>query len=55
MRFRGLGKSLAGAAVTLLGLTLPALAHPHIFIDAKVTITFDDSGAVVGAAPRLDV
>ncbi|WP_137152595.1 DUF1007 family protein [Devosia sp. FKR38] len=48
MNFRGLGKSLAGAGVTLLGLTLPALAHPHIFIDAKVTITFDDSGAVVG-------
>ena len=34
--------------MALLALTLPTLAHPHIFIDAKVTITFDDSGAVVG-------
>lgn len=24
----------------------PALAHPHIFIDAKAVISFDDSGAV---------
>jgi nickel/cobalt exporter len=33
---------------TLLGalLATPALAHPHIFIDAKATVVFDDSGAV---------
>ncbi|MGV8856341.1 MAG: DUF1007 family protein [Devosia sp.] len=32
----------------LLGLATPAMAHPHILIDAKVSIIFDDSGAVVG-------
>jgi ABC-type nickel/cobalt efflux system permease component RcnA/ABC-type uncharacterized transport system substrate-binding protein len=26
----------------------PAAAHPHIFIDAKTTIVFDDQGAVAG-------
>ncbi len=29
-------------------MAAPAIAHPHILIDAKVTITFDDAGAVVG-------
>ena len=28
-------------------LPLPALAHPHIFIDARATITFNDAGEVV--------
>jgi ABC-type nickel/cobalt efflux system permease component RcnA/ABC-type uncharacterized transport system substrate-binding protein len=28
-------------------LATPALAHPHIFVDAKATITFDDAGQVV--------
>lgn len=34
--------------LALLGAVLatPALAHPHIFIDAKATVVFDDSGAV---------
>ena len=32
----------------LLGLATPAAAHPHIFIDATVTVVFDDSGAVIG-------
>lgn len=27
-------------------LATPAVAHPHIFIDAKATVVFDDSGAV---------
>lgn len=27
-------------------LATPAAAHPHIFIDAKATVVFDDSGAV---------
>ena len=29
-------------------LVLPAAAHPHIFIDAKVAVVFDDAGAIVG-------
>lgn len=31
-----------GAAI----LASPAVAHPHIFIDAKATVVFDDSGSV---------
>jgi len=42
------GRALAGAALGVVALSLPALAHPHILIDAKVAITFDDSGAVAG-------
>ncbi|MDB5589287.1 MAG: hypothetical protein JWP26_4257 [Devosia sp.] len=34
--------------VMALVLVLPAAAHPHIFIDAKVTVVFNDAGAVVG-------
>ena len=30
----------------VFGMAAPALAHPHIFIDAKVTVVFDDSGAI---------
>lgn len=37
----------AGTLVTL-ALTLPAVAHPHILIDAKATIVFDADGAVSG-------
>lgn len=47
MRFSSFGHRLAGVVLGVCGLVLPALAHPHILIDAKVTITFDDSGAVV--------
>ncbi|GLQ52779.1 DUF1007 family protein [Devosia nitrariae] len=36
---------LAGI-VMLLAFVEAAQAHPHIFIDAKVTVTFDDQGAV---------
>lgn len=31
----------------LLGMTAPAMAHPHIFIDAKVRVEFDAAGAIV--------
>ncbi len=34
--------------VMLAATPLPALAHPHIFIDAKATIVFDDAGDVAG-------
>lgn len=37
-------------AILVLAATLsplPALAHPHIFVDARATITFDDAGRVV--------
>jgi ABC-type nickel/cobalt efflux system permease component RcnA/ABC-type uncharacterized transport system substrate-binding protein len=39
---------LAGVmlALTVLVAT-PALAHPHIFVDARATITFNDAGEVV--------
>jgi nickel/cobalt transporter (NicO) family protein len=45
-------KFLRKAAVFWLGLVMSvamaggAMAHPHIFIDAKVTVVFDDAGAV---------
>ncbi|WP_375451622.1 DUF1007 family protein [uncultured Devosia sp.] len=39
---------LAALGVMGLALVIPAMAHPHIFIDAKVTVVFDDSGAIVG-------
>ena len=29
-----------------LAFAQPALAHPHIFIDARAIVSFDDSGAV---------
>lgn len=41
--------SLRNAAVVVLGLlgsSQAALAHPHIFIDARVAIGFDDEGRV---------
>lgn len=40
--------ALAGAFLLLLATAVPALAHPHIFIDAKATIVFDDAGDVTG-------
>ncbi|UJW86835.1 HoxN/HupN/NixA family nickel/cobalt transporter [Devosia sp. SL43] len=48
MTFRVLRRRLAGAVVGLLAFTLPAIAHPHIFIDAKVTVVFNDAGDVIG-------
>lgn len=41
-----LGLRLFACAAGLLGLTLPAVAHPHILIDAKATVVFDANGAV---------
>ena len=41
---RAIAALVVGAAL----LPLPVLAHPHIFIDARATITFDDAGQVVG-------
>lgn len=39
-------RALGGAGLMLLGAAAPALAHPHIFIDAKVAIGFDSSGRI---------
>src|SRR5690606_4918427 len=41
--FRRLAALGLAAAAMLLGAGA-ALAHPHIFIDAKATLVFDDSG-----------
>lgn len=38
--------SVIAAALVCLGLVQPAQAHPHIFIDAKVTVGFDDQGRI---------
>lgn len=35
-----------GLVLFALAAVLPAAAHPHIFIDAKLTVVFDDTGAV---------
>ena len=41
-------RTLAGSAVVALALAAPAMAHPHILIDAKATVVFDASGAIAG-------
>jgi ABC-type nickel/cobalt efflux system permease component RcnA/ABC-type uncharacterized transport system substrate-binding protein len=33
-----------GVALLALGLAAPAFAHPHIFVDAKAALVFDDAG-----------
>ncbi|UXN75352.1 DUF1007 family protein [Devosia sp. A8/3-2] len=48
MTVSNLARLLAVVLAGLLALMTPARAHPHIFIDAKVSVQFDDSGAVVG-------
>ncbi len=35
------------SAIVLTGAAAPAVAHPHIFVDAKAKVVFDDSGALV--------
>ena len=41
-------RRLIAALVVLAALLpLPAVAHPHIFIDAKSAVTFNDAGEVV--------
>ena len=37
---------IVGAAAVALGLAQPVLAHPHILIDARTTISFDAEGRV---------
>jgi ABC-type nickel/cobalt efflux system permease component RcnA/ABC-type uncharacterized transport system substrate-binding protein len=39
---------IAALCVAGLALVLPAMAHPHIFIDARVTVVFDAAGSIVG-------
>ena len=46
-RFRAWALRLAGLVLVLFGLVQPAMAHPHIFIDAKVAVVFDDAGRIV--------
>jgi nickel/cobalt exporter len=41
-------RGIAALALCTGLMPLPALAHPHIFIDAGVAITFNDAGEVVG-------
>ncbi|KRA50167.1 DUF1007 family protein [Devosia sp. Root635] len=48
MNFGSIWRRVTGAAAVLLMLATPALAHPHILIDAKVTVVFDGNGAVAG-------
>ncbi len=45
---RGLALRLAGLFLVAFGLVQPVLAHPHIFIDAKVDVVFDDAGRIAG-------
>lgn len=45
---RRLALQALGVIVAVFALAAPAVAHPHIFIDAKVTIVFDDAGNVIG-------
>src|SRR4051812_47670123 len=43
-----MSRLVAALLVLFVGLLpLPAFAHPHIFIDAKAIITFNDAGQVV--------
>ena len=43
---RRIGAALVAAICGLVLAVVPALAHPHIFIDAKATIVFNDAGDV---------
>lgn len=45
-RFGAWALRLAGLVLVLFGLAQPAMAHPHIFIDAKVAVVFDDDGRI---------
>jgi nickel/cobalt transporter (NicO) family protein len=40
--------ALAAALALLLAFAFPAFAHPHIFVDAKATVVFNDAGDVIG-------
>jgi nickel/cobalt exporter len=43
---RALFEALLGGAIAIAAA--PAAAHPHIFIDAKATIIFNDAGELIG-------
>ena len=43
-----LARRLIGMIAMLLGPAAPAMAHPHIFIDAQVSVVFDEAGAIAG-------
>jgi ABC-type nickel/cobalt efflux system permease component RcnA/ABC-type uncharacterized transport system substrate-binding protein len=45
-RFGAWALRFAGLVLVLFGLVQPAIAHPHIFIDAKVVVVFDDAGRI---------
>lgn len=45
-RFGAWALRFAGLVLVLFGLAQPAMAHPHIFIDAKVAVVFDDAGRI---------
>lgn len=45
-RFWAWGGRVAGLLVVALASVVPAQAHPHIFIDAKVVVVFDDAGRI---------
>jgi len=45
---RRFAAALAVALAPLAAFVAPAFAHPHIFIDAKATIVFNDAGDVTG-------
>jgi len=46
---RHLLRRLVGAIVaTLCWTSSPAVAHPHVFVDAKTEVIFDASGAITG-------
>lgn len=42
------------ALIPLIALASPALAHPHVFIDASVTATVDDQNRLTGFRIRWD-
>jgi ABC-type nickel/cobalt efflux system permease component RcnA/ABC-type uncharacterized transport system substrate-binding protein len=41
-------RALSIALFLTMCAVVPAAAHPHIFIDAKATVVFDNTGAIVG-------
>ena len=41
-------RTLVGGAAIALALATPAVAHPHILIDAQASVIFDASGAITG-------
>ncbi|MHA6729049.1 HoxN/HupN/NixA family nickel/cobalt transporter [Devosia sp. A369] len=48
MNFWAVSRRVIGVVAVMLGLVVPAMAHPHILIDAKAVVVFDSTGAVAG-------